>query len=440
MEIEGAKTIVFGIGGVGCKILNGLAERVPNNTELIALDREQAQLDGLGDRVGKVKIGDALAKRGSFDEIKGALDSEIIRMETSLESVNLAVIIMSLGGKTGSCIGNFMAELCENKGIFTLVIPIYPLTKGKRGAGEVDASVTRLREKADGVLIVDNNLKKGKGNLPMLSVFKKVNFLVADMVILLITSISSMGWMNLSKDELKHFFHGDVFFLVTSGEGKNLQEASQISLKEIDRYAEVSHVKRVLVLMSAPFEVSIEEMRELNGSIQDKLDPEAIKWISSASEGGDVRSILVSAVSELPLVQGVTLPEHVGKEEPEGGDRPDGEEEEGVKGPSEGEGRQKSEFEEFLNLQLAAQRKQEEERVKSPALMGLSKEEKVEEEPEEPEAIGEPEEEEPRADEEGEIEDIVNELVGFPSFKKKGQKKLGDYKGDSKDDMGIGYI
>ncbi len=432
------KALVFGIGGVGCRILKDLSGSVPKNTEMIAIDREETQLDGLGENIHKIEIGNALAKCESFDNLKKALDSEIAQIEESLDEAGLALVIMSLGGKTGSFIGEFVAELCSERGIFTLVLTVYPLLKGKRGADEVDASVVRLQNKANGVIIIDNNLKRGDGKVPMLTIFKRVNSLIVDLILLFMISISGMGWMNLSKEELMHFFHGELFFLVTSGEGKNLQEAYEKSMDEIGKYAEVPHVRRILVLMSTPSEVSIERIKKLNSLIQEKLNPDIIKWISGSLDGDEVHFILIPAVSELPLVQGVKLPDEVG-------DGKGQEDETGRETESESAGMQKGEFGELPNMQLLDYIR-DEEGIKSPALMGLSDKRKTgSQKPIAPDELKAQESEENEAEsvreeaeenEEEEIEEIVNELVGFPSFKRKGQKRLDEYG----DDMGIGYI
>lgn len=417
MEIEGAKTAVFGVGGAGCKILQELSKRVPGNMERIALDTDKAELDALGEGVQKVVLGESLASCTSFEETKKALKEEMRAIEDSLAGASMAIVVAGLGGKTGTCIGDFLADLCDQKGIFVLFIPIYPLNKIKGGPERADAAIRRMRDKVDGVVIVDNNLKREEGNLPMLSVFRQVNAVVAELVTILITSISSMGYMNLSRDELRHFFHGDLFFILTSGVGRGVEEARNKALEEVGKCADLSGIRKVLVMLSSPMEVSIAEMRGLNGVIEERLRPEAIKWINIHSKSGETRMLLVSAVEKLPLIEGLPLPGKV--EAPAGEDAV-------------------SDF--FERMPKSPETLSERpEKLRSPALMGLSKE--AQKKPEEPETKKEPEKkpeelEEPE-EEEVDLDDVVNELVGFPSFKKKGQKKLGDYRGDQ---YGIDYI
>jgi cell division GTPase FtsZ len=418
MELEGKKTAVFGIGGAGCKIAGLLARSAPENTELIALDTNKKQLEGLDERVLGVPVGESLANKcSSFEEVKESLSAEIGRVESSLDGVDMVMIIASLGGKTGTCLSDFIAELCSEKGLFSLYVPIYPLHKVQGGVEKAEKAIKRMAEKVGGTLIVDNNLKREGGNLPMVQVFNIVNRLIEEMLLGLVYSISDMGMTNLEADELRAFFHGDSYFVVTSGEGSSLEIAIRGGLDEIGRYAEVPSVERVLVLASTPMELAISDIKAANGRIDERYSPDGIKWINTASKDGDYRAITVFAVKELPLIEGVELPEDVGDEEQE--EAPEGGEIAG--------GDKVSEF--FDNDISDSVEKYEKDTLKRPALMGLSdKKEKKEPEPEITE--------EKLEDESEDLDDVVNELVGFPSFKKKGQKKIHEYQ----DDMGIGYI
>jgi len=486
-----------------------LSRFTPDNTSLIALDKDKSQLESLSEEVKKVVVGKSLANQcGSFDDVKKALKAEVSGLEDSLEGAEIAIVIVGLGGKTGTCMGNFIVDLCREKNIFTLFVPIYPLTKITGGQARADAMIKRVKAKVDGIVVVDNNLKRGGGNLPMLKVFGNVNTLIVQLVRLLIASLCEEGFTNLNKDELMHFFHGDLFFILTSNRGVSVESASRKALDEIGKYAEVSSVKRTLVLVSAPFEVCITDMRKLNDTIQDRFNPEGIKWVNIQSEK-ETWVLMVSAVSELPLVEGVELPEHVKSEKVErvqerksvgekenasdgivgvgkgedvardglkdgieevedvnGGNKPIEEKEEPLEESEIAEGIKEAEEEkgdESVNkpekvgapvekkVDVPVEKRVEtvpvdnqqkffdlpdhiggnnEQPLKSQALLGLS-EKKVVEQPK-----GNVEDGDDELSEEDEIDEILHELIGFPSFKKKGQKRLGDYK----DDLGIDYI
>jgi cell division GTPase FtsZ len=430
MEIEGAKAVIFGIGGAGCKILGQLTGESLNNCELIALDTDKGLLNSLDESIKKVVVGESMASQcGNFDEIRNALSSDINKVESSLEGANMVIIIAGLGGKTGTCIGKFIVDLCSKKEVFTLFVPIYPLTKF--GVDGVDAMIKQLKNKVDGVIVVDNNLKKEGENLPMLKVFERVNEMVIELVSLLVASISNLGVMNLNKDELEHFFYGDLFFVLAEGKSFQATGANDAALKELLGYVDVEDVKRILALVSSPSEISIEDMKNLNSTMQEKLDPEGIKWVNVCTDSRDIHMLLVTAVDELPLVEGVELPEQIKPEI----EKPNEEKKE----PSLGS----------LDINIPEPGDTLEENptfLRSQALIGLV-ERPAKEEPKPPpkpptlveEITNEythPKEVEEEDDEEYDIDDIVGDLTGFPSFKKKGQKKLGDYK----DDLGIGYI
>jgi hypothetical protein len=426
------------------------------------------------------------------------------------------------------------------------VVPIYPLNKLTAASKRAEESIKKLKEVADAVIIVDNNLKRGKSR-PMLDVFRHVNVMVSELVVILISSISGLGAMNLSKDEIHHFLYGDKYLILTGNNGPDLKVLSKSTLNETENYVDAGDVEKCLVLTSTPVEMGISEMRDMNGEIEKGLNPDAIKWINMVSPGEN-SFLLVSAVKELPLVQGVKMPgtiisdgeeseedapekvvvegdgseQEVVEEKAPVGNQKEGEDpkempkvggmlfgdskaeekwgeiEEGVEpreskessGVKEGEeeveedqegGEEESENEEDMAIpeseaslvgiqetktpEAAGGQAEEDyspilESIeaegslsKSQALIGLSGEEKgeaseEEEDQEVPEPVAEEEgevgvdeeldekDEERRSQEEEDIDDIISELVGFPNFKKKGQKKLDDYS----DDYGIGYI
>jgi cell division GTPase FtsZ len=492
MEIGVSKTVVVGIGGAGCKIVRQLSGATQGNCELVALDKDGRELDSLAGNVTKFEVGEALGGKCScFEELKSMLHAEISGIEESIKGAGMVVIVAGLGGKTGTCLSGFIADLCLKKNIFTLFLPIYPLSSSK-GFKDAETTVKSMKEKVGGIVIVDNNLKKEGGNIPMLQVFGRVNAIIRTFILSLISSISGNGPTNLGIDDLMHFFHGDVFFILTSGSYNDLLKSCKKAMDEISLYADQNEVRRILIIASTPGEVSIGSMRELNAMIGERYDSQGVRWVNSISRGGTML-LMVSAISDLPLVEGVEMPESIKGDREEYGSHVepraavektqevDNQDEEKQSDEEVGEAKaselEKSSVgvEENKKEEGISELKEEDEesgereleeceqnlesvlcedndfdnhvsetmvamspkRPKSQALIGLDKaeEEVREESPEEPSVREEPWEDPEES--EDDLDEVIGELTGFPVFKKdkKGQKRLGDY-----DDLGIGYI
>jgi cell division GTPase FtsZ len=468
----GTQVVVLGIGGAGSKMVSRLASANPPNAELIALDTDKSQLQSLSPNVKTIAIGDSLSNAGSGG-VKSALTSELQSLDASV-----AIILAGLGGKVGSLLSGSVADICSSKGMFTLIVATYPLMKMGGSAG-AEAVVETLRHHSNGVVVVDNNLHREGDDTPFVERFDRINDIVCDFVTLLLSSISGAGYMNLTEDELRHFFYGDYFFPLAAGSGRDFGSASGAALDNAERYMGHSGVERMLVMTASPSEVGVEEMRALNELVQGRFKPEGIKWVGAYANSDQTGVITVSAVKELPLIKGVELPvvetktetiepaieeastrEETAAEAPDAPveltAEPDAEQEVIIETEVEAEiaqsiqeadkaAEEKAEFFSFKSLEYKQQRPQL--KFKPPALVGIRKAG-----PEEiPHAQNKPPQKQTVKTEGVEksayyasnhyIDDIVSDLVGesYPKYgpkqRKESQKRLGDY-----DDIGVDWV
>jgi len=466
----GTKVVVLGIGGAGSKMVGRLASANPPNAELIALDTDKSQLQSLSPNVKTIAIGDAISNAAGSGGVKSAIASGLESIDAST-----AIILAGLGGNTGSLLSSSVADFCSSKGMFTLVVVTYPLMKMGGSAG-AEAVVDTLRHHSNGVVIVDNNLHNEGDDAPFVERFDRINDIVCDFVTLLLSSMSSAGYMNLTEDELRHFFYGDYFFPLAAGSGRDLNSASNIALDNAERYMGHSGVERILVMTASSSEVGIDEMRALNERVQGRFEPEGIKWVGAYANSDQTGVITVSAVKELPLITGVELPvvetktetielvieEASTREEtaatPEAPVEPEAEpaaepiviatevEAEIAQSIQEADkaAEEKAEFFSFKALEYKRQRPQL--KFKPPALVGIRKVDK-----EEPLPPAQNKPQQPTKKENAEksayyasnhyIDDIVSDLMGDsspkygPKQRKESQKRLGDY-----DDIGVDWV
>lgn len=456
MEPESIKAVVFGIGGAGCRIVSGLASTAPKNTDIVALDKDKAQLDALDQNIKKVLVGESLADCGSFEEMKRLLGAEMSTLENSLNGANLAVVIASAAGRISRCAIRFITELCKSKGVFTLAILLH------REKLSFDEPILKsIHDNTNGVLGVDNSVTENERSLPISEMYDRVNSNVIDLVTLIITSVSGTGSMNLNGEELAHFFQGEFYFSLASGNGPALLEAANTALGAVN----ATKVSRVLALVSTPSEASLEDMRTLNDKITEKLSPEYVKWISAYSADEMSKVLLICGASEAQELEKIETAEVVEQSEEEPTPAEVAPVHEIVEipkkesalermareagGPPNRASRPKLPGSYYLSYKGVVK---ETKPFTNPALLGLDgrvptrnpRMPKEEEGP--PPSFGMRELKkavgkrivENRRDEGGEeFNNVASELVGDPVvIKKKGQKSLEDYK----DDLDIGYI
>ncbi len=305
METLGTKVVVLGAGGTGCKILEQLAPAVPPNAELIALDTDKTRLSSLNEKIKRVEIGETISTCRNAEEIRGFLGPTLQSIEESLSGAELVILSLGLGGKVGSLLSSFIADVCSSKGIFTLVIATYPLMRISGPGGTKDIAES-LRAHSSGVIIVDNNLNLEDDNSAITDVFSKINSVICELMMLIMSSISGAGYLPLTADELRHFFYGDFFFALTAGSGNTLSEAAGKALKDVGRYTGESGVGKMLVMAAGPGDISIDEMRALNERMQKEFNIDMVKW--ACAQRNKFETLVVFGVAEMPLLKGIELP------------------------------------------------------------------------------------------------------------------------------------
>jgi len=504
MEIEGVKTVVFGIGGPGCKLLDRLARSVPNSTELVALDTEKARLDALVGRITKVVIGESMhAVCGTVEEVRAAFKGDMPKIGSVLSGTGITIVIVSADDEGGVCIAESLSEFCRDRRILTLVLALY----------ESHSVVARdrikvLKEKSDGIVLVDDSRNEADNDLASAGAFERISSQSVSLINSIFASASNAGFATLRPDELRKFFHDGLFFILAHGHGGFLDESCKAALSH-----EISKTERILAIVSSQIELEIEDLKAATQSIENQLGVESIEWIQvqSAAEGIDL--LLLCGVRELPEVsvketQGEiaatdethppkwTLAKIESKEVPEKeiGEVPivsevaakpkaieeleeismigeetnapvkqkvalpetesqtikESEEEinesdlaaeleevdKGAEirvGSDDGKASEQKTLDVTVEVEDIIERQIAQPKVKSPALIGMYKvpSEQPKLPKENPKLLQRdrpmPLEIEPEPEEDT-IDDIVNDLTGMPTFKKKGQKKLGDYR------------
>jgi cell division GTPase FtsZ len=450
MEPE-KNAVVFGVGGAGCKALNLISKDCPNNTELIAVDIDPQQLNSLDESIKSIQIGQSIDDSSDMDSAKAVILSDLGDLETLIDGAKIVIIIAGLGRKTGTYVSCKIAEKAVDLGRMCITIPIYPFQTKRARTQEANNAIARLKEVANGVIIADNNSKRTSKDMPVIDVFREVNFQVSRLVCSLVSSVNGLCDMSVTADELRSFFYGSQTCVIGAGEGDDLKSASQEAIKEIGRYVEEDSVKNLMVLVKSPYELELNYVRNLAEELEGRYEPEELKWIAEGSGNGNYHVLIIAAVTELPLIDSLQMPEHIEttSEETRGETLGDVVEEEastrqaliGLHFMEEdtGEGLPSSEDDGLPGL-VDTNEKATKDMQEEDVLPGLPVW-NVEEPSERVDEVG-VEESVNRADSiEQDLDDVLEEmaaeLTGFPIQKRKGQKKLEEY---DDDDLGIDFI
>ena len=160
-DILRPKISVVGVGGAGSNAVNNMivhglsgVEFIVCNTDAQALEQSLAPTTvQLG---GKVTQG---LGAGAKPEVgrKAAIDSTSEMLELLGDS-HMCFVTAGLGGGTGTGAGPIIARALRDRGILTVGVVTKPFTfEGARRMRQADASVERLKEHVDAMIVVAND-------------------------------------------------------------------------------------------------------------------------------------------------------------------------------------------------------------------------------------------------------------------------------------------
>jgi len=463
METGGAvKTAVFGVGGAGCRIVNMLSRDNPQGSRLVAIDLDKKALASLDDEVTKMHLGESLDDVEDMEEAKKALESDLKGIGDVMAGAEMVIIVAGLGRKTGTYISGYLAKQATDRGILCISVVLFPFPKqGGKNFKVIEAgeAVDNLSKVSNGLVVIDNNLGRKSKSTPMVDVFRTVNSWVLRVVRGFLNSAVGLGPMSMQIDELRFFFHEDLIYVLGSSEEGEAKDALRGALTGVADYTDLSDVQKLLVIMDAPYEVGIVELRDLTDGVEGLSDIPELRWIINTDES-EFHVAMLAGVEDAPFLR---EPKAIIEAIDEGPDE-EGEETAGAE-TKEGTGSASSgaEDEPAIGLPLpglvmsdeAGSRAKD---IRPPALVGLNFLDLPGASEEEPPAKSAkkaiasraakktvkkkavaakkaPGAEEEPEDEEA-LEEMAAELTGFPLYKRKGQKRLSEYT----DEYGIEYI
>lgn len=222
-----AKILVVGCGGGGNNTINRLAHIGINGAELVAVNTDKQHLAGIKANK-KILIGyeqtkglgaggDPAVGEQSAIEAKPAL-KEI------LENADMVFVTGGLGGGTGTGSLPVIAEVAKSTGAVVVGAVTMPFQIERARIAKAKVALTKLRQNADSVVVVDNNkLLSYVPDLPMNEAFGVADEVLARMVKGITETIATPSLVNLD--------FADVRSVMKEGAGRGI---AMIGLGESD--------------------------------------------------------------------------------------------------------------------------------------------------------------------------------------------------------------
>lgn len=225
IETQNKNIVVMGVGGAGLRMINRIADEQTHTVRLVGLDTDSHELKLCKAprllRLCKEEAGvcaDPDRCWGAADEISAALNG-----------ADMLIIVCGMGGCTGTEAACAIAELAEERGIFTSAIVTYPFFfEEPSRIHEARKGIQRIKAVADNVTIVPNDRALGLAdwNESIWDALKKADETSWQMVHFIDMTINEPGFIYLDMADIQSVMRtkGTVYatyFGIGEGEGED---------------------------------------------------------------------------------------------------------------------------------------------------------------------------------------------------------------------------
>jgi len=201
------RIVILGVGGAGNRIVGRLADNGLTGAECIAVNTDLKDLNSV-DAARKVLIGEkvtrGLSAGGNPEAGKAAAQESRSLIESLVEDMDVAFVVVGLGGGTGTGAAPIVAETARRKGAVVVGVVATPFRMREYRAGFVTEALSAMRVACDTVVVVDNDrIMDAVPQLPVSEVCKLADQVLANMIENIVETVSEPSLINLDIGDFK---------------------------------------------------------------------------------------------------------------------------------------------------------------------------------------------------------------------------------------------
>ena len=275
---------VVGVGGGGGNAINRMIEAGLSGAEFVAVNTDQQALDACDADI-KIAAGMGLTGgRGTGgDSAKGASAIKEVEDEVrdALKGSDLVFITAGEGGGTGSGGAPVVARIARELGALTIAVVTRPFAfEGARRERAAEAGLSALEAEADTVIVVPNDrlMSVMDRGTSMVEAFGVCDDLMRQGVQGICDLITLPGLINLDFADVRTVIRdaGNALLGIgyASGEGAAV-DAAYAAIESRLLETPIDGARGVLLGITAGQELSLSDVNEAAGIVQDAADPDA---------------------------------------------------------------------------------------------------------------------------------------------------------------------
>jgi len=306
---------ILGVGGAGNKIISQLNCNRVRGAECTAINTDLKDLNSV-DMVRKVLIGEkvtcGLSAGGNPETGKAAACESRALLESLVDNVDVAFVVVGVGGGTGTGAAPVVAEVARSKGVAVVGVVATPFNTDEYRSGFVNDALDDMRRACDTIMVVDNDsILKSIHTLPPSEACKLVDQSIANMIMGIVETLSEPSMINLDVADFKTIVKegGMAAFAVGESNAPNrAEEAVQNALSTSLFNVDYAGVTGALIQVSGDPNMTIQEVDRVKELVEDKVGRSArVAWGARVNPDreGSLKVTLVMTGVNSPHIHGL---------------------------------------------------------------------------------------------------------------------------------------
>jgi cell division protein FtsZ len=282
---QAARICVIGVGGGGCNAVNtmiaagvDLVEFIACNTDIQALAASKASK--------KIQIGASITRglgAGANPEVgRSAAMETKEEISAAIEGADMVFVTAGMGGGTGTGAAPVVADIAKSMGALTVGVVTKPfLFEGNKRRKQAEQGLVELKAAVDTLITIPNQrlLTLGDDRLPLLEAFRRADDVLLHAVQGISDLIQYHGRINVDFADARTIMQDKGLALmgtgVAKGERRAIEAMQQAIASPLLEDATVDGATGLLINITAPPDISLQEINEAVTLVQESADPEA---------------------------------------------------------------------------------------------------------------------------------------------------------------------
>lgn len=304
---------IVGLGGAGVNILHIFGGSSAENVHLYALSPDERLGRDCGN-VNFIQLGEGqnhgMGTGGDPELGRSAIFHSSKRIELILSNIRALVLVVGLGGGTGSGAAPLLAEMAKKAGVYLVTVAVMPFSfEGKRRRQQAEKAFRAVEELSDITLCFENDYMESlfAGETGAQAVFEKANVLLAQATATIPWLSNSPGLVNLGLDELAAALDGEKSRCIFGmGKGYGQDRAAEavehlMGSPLVAYHNSLSCVRKVLLHIAGGQDMRLQEITAIAAAVREKLSGDDVEIFFGASVkpalGEEIRITLIASVN-----------------------------------------------------------------------------------------------------------------------------------------------